>query len=346
MAGLRARLGEHRQAFILAGFEPVLLAVGARDSFDWRLSMAALKEFDISAPSADILRAIDEDGGIIVRNFISPELLEQLASDLQSHADGMDPGIPGDSLKSLVAGKNTKRFTGLAAKSPAFAKVIDHDLLHEWASSAIGADYWMNTGQAMIVGPGSVNQPLHRDFGNWSLAEALGSGGAEVQVSIVLAISDFTPEVGATRVVPGSHKWADYAREAKEDEITQAVMKPGSALLYTGRLIHGAGANVTEDRWRFGIHLSFCLSELVPEEANCLTVPWEIAKNYSERVKHMLGFYSLRPHDPETPTIWLSDYREVRDQFLPEPSSEYVRHVNLRDRPQGNAIDFIKKQVQ
>ena len=47
------------------------------------------------------------------------------------------------------------------------------------------------------------------------------------------AISDFTAEVGATQVVPGSHLWDDYHRRPAPDEITQAVMPAGSGMIYT-----------------------------------------------------------------------------------------------------------------
>ena len=187
----------------------------------------------------------------------------------------------------------------------------------------------MSTSQAMLVGPGSTNQFLHRDVGNWALIESLGRDAPEAAISMMLAVREFTAEIGATRVVPGSHKWDDYSKDPEPEDVTQAVMPAGSALLYSGRTIHGAGANTTENQWRFGISMMFVRSDMTPEEAICFTTPWEIAQNYSERVQHMLGYFSLRPLMPDAPTLWTYDYRELRDHLKPAPRTDYTPGVGI-----------------
>lgn len=283
----------------------------------------ALRTIDISAGAEAIFRAIDEDGGVIVSNFISKDLRDRIFSELSAFASEFETGMPGDGIKAVYSGKRTKRFTGLAARSPSFAEVIDHELLHQWAAHGIKCDYWINTAQAIIIGPGQPAQFLHRDVGNWPLVEALGTKAPEALQSILLAISDFKAETGATLVVPGSHRWEDFTKEPDPSEVVPAVMPAGSALLYTGRVIHAGGANTTEDEWRFGIHMSFVRADLTPEEAINMTTPWSIAQNYPERVQHMLGFYSLRPLFPEEPTHWTFDYRELRDHLSPPPRTAY-----------------------
>lgn len=287
----------------------------------------ALKHFDIGDDWQSIFEQIDADGGVIVENFIPDELRLRIIEELKPHADGFDPGVTGGAVKQIFGGFQTKRFTGLPTKSPSFANVIDHDLMHEWAERSFGADYWINTAQAMIVGPDSPAQALHRDVGNWPLMLSFGKDGPEGLVSIMLAISDFTEENGATRVVPGSHRWDDFDApmlHPDEDKITQAVMPAGSALMYTGKTIHGAGENSSKDAWRFGIHMSFNLAQLTPEEALPVTVPWEVAKDFPERVQHMLGYFSHRTFLPDWPILWTADYRDVRDKLQPPASGDYV----------------------
>jgi len=283
-----------------------------------------LRQFDVSDDPDEIVEGIGRDGGVIVRNFIPDELRSRLVSELGPYADNFAPGTPGGMLKQVFSGAQTKRFSGLPAKAPSFAEVIDHELLHFWAEGVFRSDYWVNTGQAMIVGPGSPAQILHRDCGNWPVMAAMGKDGPEATLSLMLAVSDFTAENGATRVAPGSHRWDDFDVKAKPDEVVQAVMPAGSAMLYTGKTIHGAGANVTEDQVRFGVHLSFVLAQLTPEEALPLTVPWSVAQTFSERVQHMLGFHSHRTFLPDWPSLWLSDYRELRDSLSPPATKPYV----------------------
>jgi ectoine hydroxylase-related dioxygenase (phytanoyl-CoA dioxygenase family) len=293
-----------------------------------------LQRVDLSEASAKILAVIEEDGGVIVENFISQELVHRIRTQLGDFAEAFKPGVSEGALKTMFAGSQTKRFSGLIAKAPAFAEVVDHDLLHDWAKVAFKNDYWINTGQAMIVGPGSPAQFLHRDWGNWPIAAAQGPTGLEATVSMMLALSDFTAENGATCVVPGSHKWDDFSREPDQQAVVQAVMPAGAAMLYSGKTIHGAGANVTTDQWRFGIHLSFCLGQLTPEEALPLTVPWSAAQHCSERVKAMLGYYSIRTFDGGWPVLWTKDYRELRDQLDPPPQERFVTAgASLKLRP-------------
>ena len=285
---------------------------------------AQLKRFDIHDDIQQIIAAIDQDGGVIVENFISHYLRTGLEEELKPFSDGFTPGMEDGTAKQFFCGTQTKRFTGLAKKAPSFAQVIDHDLLHQWAEHGFGNDYWLNTGQAMIVGPGSTAQMLHRDAGNWPITLAMGSDGPEAILSAMIAITDFSEENGATRVVPGSHRWDDFNLQASESDVVQAVMPAGSALLYTGKTIHGAGANVSSNSWRFGIHISFALAQLTPEEAHTVTVPWEVAKNFSTRVQHMLGYCSHRTFLPDWPILWTSDYRDVRQTLNPAPQDKYV----------------------
>ena len=106
-----------------------------------------------------------------------------------------------------------------------------------------------------------------------------------------MALSDFSEEIGATRVVPGSHKWADFNIEPKDEQAVSAVMKAGSAVLYRGKTVHAAGTN-SSNEWRRGLHMSFVVGWLTPEEAVPLSLSWEQVKSYPERVRRMLGLAS------------------------------------------------------
>jgi ectoine hydroxylase-related dioxygenase (phytanoyl-CoA dioxygenase family) len=114
----------------------------------------------------------------------------------------------------------------------------------------------------------------------------------------VIAFVDFTRENGATRVVPGSHRWPDRLLPAAEqilgpqpdpEQIAYAEMPAGSAVIYTGGVIHGGGANGT-DIPRRGVHLSYCLGWLRTEENNYLSVPPELAATLPRQAQEVLGY--------------------------------------------------------
>ena len=262
----------------------------------------------------DILRGLDEDGGVIVRDFIDQDLLRRLNAEFNADIEKTAPGsaIVGEEM-AVFWGSRTKRFTRLAARAPAFAELLDHELMHQWAAHSLKGDYWLNTGQAMVVGPGEAGQRLHRDIVIWPIFEELGRDAPEVLISIMLALSDFTEEVGATRVIPGSHKWHDFMQTPKPEDSVGAVMPAGSALLYLGKTVHGAGRNVTIDQWRHGLHMSFVLGWLTPEEASTVGVPWDIARHYSPRVQRMLGYASPGRGNDGPAKNWLIDFADVRN---------------------------------
>jgi ectoine hydroxylase-related dioxygenase (phytanoyl-CoA dioxygenase family) len=276
------------------------------------MSVDRLKEYRHTDAIESIMSGIEEDGGVIVRDFIPQDLLQRLNAQLDADIHRTNPGSElADREAADFWGGQTKRFTRLAARAPAFAELLDHDLMHAWAARALREGYWLNTGQAMIVGPGEKEQVLHRDINLWPMFIEAGRNAPECMVSILLALSDFTEEVGATRMVPGSHRWDSFHTVADPRTTLPAVMPAGSAFLYAGKTIHGAGANRTERSWRRGLHMSFVLGWLTPEEASPIGVPWEIARGYSERVQRMLGYVSPRHTVDSAPLQWLIDFKDV-----------------------------------
>ena len=277
------------------------------------MSTLRLEQYQKTDPIDAIMAGIEADGGVIVRDFISQDLLHRLNTELDADIQKTSPGVDLRDPEAVAFwGGQTKRFTRLAARAPSFAELLDHEVMHAWAGRALKEGYWLNTGQAMIVGPGEKEQILHRDIGLWPLFVEGGPHAPECMVSILLALSDFTEEVGATRMVPGSHRWDSFHTVADPASTLPAVMPAGSAFLYLGKTIHGAGANKTASSWRRGLHMSFVLGWLTPEEASPIGVPWEIARNYSERVQRMLGYVSPRHAAAAAPLQWLIDFKDVQ----------------------------------
>lgn len=246
-----------------------------------------------------IFSLLERDGGVIVEPFLAPDLLGRLNADLDDLVASWPAGSRSSShLWQSFHGRNTKRFCGLAARSRAFVDLLEHPLLEGYADHFLlpsCGSYWINTTQMMVVGPGEPAQHLHRDEGNWP---HFAWGGPELTVSAIFALVDFTEENGATRVAPGSHRWESAQREPEPAEITAAEMAAGSVLLYTGKVLHGAGENRTRETWRRGMHLSFVLGWLRPEENHYLAVPLEVARTLPPRVRSLLGYSSYHPSVP------------------------------------------------
>jgi len=274
-----------------------------------------LQELDTKRNSlTGILAVLAQDGGVIVHNMLSPQVVANLLSELAPQSETSQVGPKSDNKNvNHFWGQQTKRFTRLAQRSQTFAdEVLVHPTLTGVADELLKpycASYWMNTGQMMIVMPGGAPQYMHRDSDDWP---AMCSPTAPpCQISCMFALSDFTTENGATRVAPGSHLWSDYSRQATDDEITQAVMPAGSGMIYLGKTLHSAGANKTENEPRFGMHLSYVLGWLTPEEAGCLGVTEDRAKTFTKQQQQLLGYRCYDASDLNGGRLWTVDYEDV-----------------------------------
>lgn len=241
---------------------------------------------------SDVWAAFDRDGGVIVEDFIAPELLARLQTDVAPMIAAQQPGNTTPGLWTEFHGEQTKRITGLPAKSPAWIELLCDPRYQAMGDRYLGeGDYWLNTGQVICIGPGETPQMLHRDELNWP--EAMRD--EEITVTAIFALTDFSENNGATVIAPGSNHWAGLLPPVPEGAACQAVMPAGSALLYSGKVIHGGGANTTNDEWRVAVHAGFCRGWLRAEENFQLTIPLEVARTLPERAQYLLGFRSYSP---------------------------------------------------
>ena len=81
----------------------------------------------------------------------------------------------------------------------------------------------------------------------------------------------------------------DEQKAPTAEQIAVADMPAGSALIYTGGVIHGGGANST-DQPRRAVHLSYCLGWLRTEENNYLSIPPAIAAGLPREAQEVLGY--------------------------------------------------------
>jgi ectoine hydroxylase-related dioxygenase (phytanoyl-CoA dioxygenase family) len=148
------------------------------------------------------------------------------------------------------------------------------------------ARFQLSFTQAIAIGPGEHAQVLHRDTWMYPLKRP----GPEVFVNAIWAASEFTNENGATVVFPGSHLWPDERRVTRADAPTCAAMRRGSCFVYFGSVLHGGGANVTNDQTRVGIAFGYTLGWLRQEENQYLAVPPDVAKGLPLELQRLIGY--------------------------------------------------------
>ncbi|MFF8835127.1 phytanoyl-CoA dioxygenase family protein [Streptomyces sp. NPDC015130] len=278
----------------------------------------ALTSVANDTPTEEILEIVTRDGGVVIKGFLTQEQIVRFNAEIEQPLRALAPGSTHeDEIVAAFHGSNTKRLTNLVTHSATFrSEIIDHPLVHEISDLVFlqeSGTYWMTTAQVIEIGPGNTAQMLHRDLENWFPFIGMGPGGPEVTINFLVALTDFTEENGATRVIPGSNHWSDFEDRGTPEQTIPAVMNAGDVLLFSGKTAHGGGANRTDAEYRRGLAFAFNAGFLTGEEAYPFLVDRELAKTLSPRVQRVLGFRSQYPTG--SPGLWQVDYADLGDHL-------------------------------
>lgn len=278
---------------------------------------AKLRSLPFGAPVEEVMAIIDEDGGIILEDVLSQEVLDEVNAQLDPKLEQLHTGSThDDDLSKMFHGELTKRLTNVVTFCPSLQDLLfAHPKMLEYVSAMfadVSESFWLNTCQVIEIHPGEKAQMLHRDMGNYPVFFRYGPAAPEVMVNMILALRDVSEEAGATRVIPESHKW-DFEREYTDEMTIPATLKAGSALFYGGKLVHGGGANVTSDVKRRVIAVPYNPGFLVPEEAYPFSVPMDVARKMSPRMQQLIGFRSFHQREPRGGSLWQINYEELAE---------------------------------
>ena len=263
---------------------------------------------------AEILRVLKESGTLILTGLLSPEQVAETNKELDRPMERLSAGSQHD-VEHIQAfhGSNTKRLTNVVTHSKMFRhEILENELVHQLSEKTFHREsgtYWLAAAQAIQIGPGSKAQPLHRDQSQYPVFNLLGQKAPEAMLTFLIALTDFTEDNGATRVILGSHHWEDYSDLGSSEMTVPAWMSPGDAILLSGKMVHGGGANKTAGESRRGIAFTLQCSYLTPEEANPFIIDMDIIRNLTPRAQRMLGFRSQYPK--HSPGLWQADHCEI-----------------------------------
>ena len=229
-----------------------------------------------------VLADLDRDGYAVVESLLSTDEAATVRNGLREILDRTPRG------RNDFEGYNTRRIYALFAKTRAFDALALHPLLLGVLDAILGPSYQLSAPTGIEIGPGEKAQFLHMDDGIYPLPRP----HPEVVLNSMWALDDFTVENGATRVVPGSHRWTDRV-PVDPDETVPVTMPAGSVLFIVGSLWHGGGENRT-DRPRLGVLLEYAAGWLRQQENHVLAVPPEIVRTLPERLQELIG-YGIHP---------------------------------------------------
>ncbi len=235
-----------------------------------------------NASAEEVHEVFVRDGCVVIDRLISTQTMDAIKSEMAPFIEATPFG------KDTFDGFQTRRTGALIARSQASHALIMEPLVLGVADKALAhaSNYQLHVTQTAEVGPGSDAQVIHRD--QWAFDYFPFPAGFDSTFATMWAINDFTEENGATRVIPGSHKFEDKLRFELEDTLP-AEMTAGSVLLYAGSTYHGAGPN-TSDQARIGLIVHYSLAWLRQEENQYLSVPQKVLDQLPEAMLRLMGY--------------------------------------------------------
>jgi len=252
--------------------------------------------FGNTAPVSDVVAALRSSGAAIVRNAANSDLMQVVAAELRS---GFDECALEE--QSAFDGAGTNRFNQVLRASPGAAELVAHEWVVAVADEILlphCANYTVGSMTAIEILPGEGSQALHRDDTIYPIDLA----GLELQIGVMWAINDFTAENGATRVVPGSHRYLRSWHLPSLGEWLPAEMPSGSALFYLGSTWHGGGPNQSQSH-RIGLINTYCLGWLRQESNQYFENPPHVARHFSPPLRALLGYTPHGSGDDEIGTF-------------------------------------------
>lgn len=196
-------------------------------------------------------------------------------------------------LPTLFDHDRSERIWNLPMKLAQCGRVIEDPVLLRLMRSMLGEDCLLSDVSATSIGPHTSGGAWHIDAPLTQLSELLN---IPITAQNAWMLDDFTPDNGATRVVPRSHrsgKKPPWGYDDLEGQI--ALTAPaGSLAIWLSQTWHRSGPNVT-DAPRRALLGYYSRSWVKPFTDFTRYMSQEIAESYSPTARYLLGWAAYSP---------------------------------------------------
>ena len=191
-----------------------------------------------SVLGSDAVSELRERGLAILPDAVPSGEMEQLAA-------AYDAAVASATDEDISIGSTSTRVTDFVNRGAEFDRLYVLPPLLEACCRIIARPFKLSTLHARTLPPGAAAQALHVDVGR--------HGSEWPLVGFILMVDDFRPDNGATRFVPGSHRWPRAPGDSMADMVAEhdrqvlACGSAGSLLVFNGSTWHGHTANVSSE---------------------------------------------------------------------------------------------------
>ena len=243
----------------------------------------------VEVPTIDLeahLARIEADGYTLIESAIEPELTVELRDTVRQLFNTLGVEPKGNRAEGFA----TRRLYNLVPRAEVFQQLPVHHNILPLVEQLLEPECLLSGTTAMDIGPGEGLQGLHADDGLFKI----GRPHAPMMSTTIWALTDFTAENGATRIVPGSHRERGHPKPDDESIAIAAEMPAGSVLVMDSQLWHCGGPNTTADEWRLGLNVQFVRGFFRTQQNQYLGVPHDQVAGYPRRLRQLLGFELYR----------------------------------------------------
>lgn len=197
------------------------------------------------------------DGYVLVENVLDATTLQQVRDRVEElyETEGENAGA------EFRLEPGARRLANLVDKGEIFERLIANEIILNLVRQVLGDNFKLSSFNARSANPHSSDaQPLHCDAG------AVPDDTGFWVCNTIWLLDDFTPENGATRVIPGSQNWRQLPQDELADPVAThpqevLVLGPaGSVVVMNTHAWHGGTANRT-NRHRRALHAFYCRSD-------------------------------------------------------------------------------------
>ena len=169
--------------------------------------------------------------------------------------------------------------------------------------------YYLNNISARCPLNGNKGQQIHLDSN-------LPGVNYTIVMNVIWYFDDVNLENGSTIVVPGSHKFKNYADNTKKIKGKFCIKaKKGSVLIFNANLWHaGSPKNNNSSRW--ALVLGYARWFVKPSFDYMKNTPKKIYSKLNKKQKLILGFNTVPPIDEFTRITRRSNYFEKPEKYI------------------------------
>lgn len=227
-----------------------------------------------------------DQGYVVIPNAFSAEQADRARAEIDRlHGDAPKAG------RSSFDGFKTNRILSLLGKTRAFDDFCLLPAVRALNDYFLDEDYLIYIMETIVINPGEKAQVLHYDDAPTHIQRPR----APVTVATMIVLDDYTELNGATRIIPGSHKWGQD-RLGEEHEAIPIVCKKGSVIYFLGTTWHSGGAN-RSDRPRYAATIQYCQPWIRPLENLMIGIDPRraLSGEIPKEIVDMMGYRSAIP---------------------------------------------------